>query len=190
MENGRFESQRRTKIFSSTPVDSELKVHCGLYNSKASFILTINAGWERVGKDFSVYTVICQWLRCPIADMHDKVRSEPVGLSVRLSTTPTRNPFIALCSLGPFLTWKNWIIYKWRGQVSVVNSIGILLLSLVVIIFSSSVMDRGWMLGDYSTINISSGHQFHFLRNTWLFHTAALFIHSLLCQPHCCFRQK
>lgn len=48
--------------------------------------------------------------------------------------------------------------------VSVVNSIGVSPLSVAEVIFSLSVTDGGWILDDYSTINISSGHRFRFHR--------------------------
>lgn len=50
-------------------------------------------------------------------------------------------------------------------------------LSVAQVISSPSVTDRGWIL-DYRSINISSGHQFHFHRNTWLFQIPAVFIHN------------
>lgn len=152
-----------------------LKVHYGLYNSKASFILfyihlvffpiykaALYKRQQRLQSYLSVIELSCRW--------HGDVTrwGSLEAFSIKRRTNPRRNPFITLCSPGAFLIRRNWIIHKRRGQVSVVNSTGVSPLSVAAVIFSPRVTDRG-LHAEYNAINISSGHQFHFHSNTWLF---------------------
>lgn len=101
---------------------------------------------------------------------YDKPR-KPAGPSIKCWTNQRRNP-LSGCILN---LKKIWIIH--RGLVSVVNSAGVSPLSVAEVIFSSSVTDRSWIL-DHRSINISSGHRFHFHWNTWLFHLPTVFLHN------------
>lgn len=128
------------------PVDSELKVHNGLYNSKSTLyinnlcVFSVTTGSPLDKTAVNKMLSVSDWNVLSLTCRYGKVRKAG-GLSIKHWTNPRRNLFITLCSLGAFLIWKNWIIHKRRGLVSVVNSIGVSPLSVAEVIFSPSVTD-------------------------------------------------
>lgn len=124
-----------------SPIDTELKVHYGLYNSKNAFYTNelcflFKSAWRRW-----LQLMRCQWLRCPIAvDMTRWGSLEALPPSAE----QIQGEILSL----HFVLWvhskyeKKWIIHKRRGLVSVVNSVGVSPLSVAKVIFSPSVTDR------------------------------------------------